>query len=159
MVANLACGQLNKEDALFPCPRSCLRIWSRGTGSAVLCGIGPLILTIQAESGACSRAPHHPPASQRAISMPTVNGHRTSPELSDYAVVYRWCSSPTVRRNRTGRSQGSLSYGCSLYSGNPEAQFSCAPRFPHALLTQWACAVAKILFEAITSVACPILLR
>ena len=34
-VANPARGQLNKEKLFFPCPRSCLRIWSRETGSAV----------------------------------------------------------------------------------------------------------------------------
>ena len=33
-VANPARGQLNREK-IFPCPRACLRIWSRETGSAV----------------------------------------------------------------------------------------------------------------------------
>ena len=34
-VANPARGQLNREKGIFPCPCSCLRIWSRETGSAV----------------------------------------------------------------------------------------------------------------------------
>ena len=34
-VANSARGQLNREKGIFPCPRPCLRIWSRETGSAV----------------------------------------------------------------------------------------------------------------------------
>ena len=33
-VANPARGQLNREN-IFPCPRACLIIWSRETGSAV----------------------------------------------------------------------------------------------------------------------------
>ena len=33
-VANPARGQLNREK-ISPCPRACLRIWSRMTGSAV----------------------------------------------------------------------------------------------------------------------------
>ena len=33
-VANPARRQLNREK-IFPCPRACLRIWSRETGSAV----------------------------------------------------------------------------------------------------------------------------
>ena len=35
-VASPARGQLNRKNGIFPCPRSCLRIWSREkTGSAV----------------------------------------------------------------------------------------------------------------------------
>ena len=34
-VANPARDQLNRKKWKFPCPRSCLRIWSRETGSAV----------------------------------------------------------------------------------------------------------------------------
>ena len=34
-VANPARGQLNRENYIFPCPRSRLRIWSHETGSAV----------------------------------------------------------------------------------------------------------------------------
>ena len=34
--ANPAHGQLNRGKWILHCPRSCLRIWSRETGSAVL---------------------------------------------------------------------------------------------------------------------------
>ena len=48
-VANPARGQLK---LIFPCPRACLRIWSRETGSAVPSRVSLLILHTQAESGA-----------------------------------------------------------------------------------------------------------
>ena len=35
---------------MFPCPRTCLRIWSRETGSAIPSRVSPLILHAQAES-------------------------------------------------------------------------------------------------------------
>ena len=41
-VANPARGQLNREK-IFPCPRACLRIWSRETGSAVPSRVSLLI--------------------------------------------------------------------------------------------------------------------
>ena len=53
-VANPARGQLNRENE-FPCPRTCLRIWSRDTGSAVPSRVSLLIFDTQAESGAYSR--------------------------------------------------------------------------------------------------------
>ena len=40
---------------IFPCPRTCLRIWSRETGSAVPSRVSLFILHTQAESGAYSR--------------------------------------------------------------------------------------------------------
>ena len=42
-VAKLARGQLNREKIIFPCPRSCLRIWSRETGLAVPSRVNLLI--------------------------------------------------------------------------------------------------------------------
>ena len=39
---------------MLPCPRTCLRIWSRETGSAVRSRVNLLILHTQAESGAYS---------------------------------------------------------------------------------------------------------
>ena len=41
-VANPTCGQLNREN-VFTCPRACLRIWSRETGSAVPSRVSLLI--------------------------------------------------------------------------------------------------------------------
>ena len=42
-VANSARGQLNREESIFPYPRSRLRIWSRETGSAVPSRVSLLI--------------------------------------------------------------------------------------------------------------------
>ena len=65
-VASLARGQLNRKNGLFPVRiRSCLRIWSRETGSAVPSRVSLLIsIHTQAESGAylrdSSRVPRWP---------------------------------------------------------------------------------------------------
>ena len=51
-VANFGRGQLNRENEYFPvCPRSRLRILSRGSRSTVPSRAGLLILQTQAESG------------------------------------------------------------------------------------------------------------
>ena len=50
--ANPARDQLNKENEFSPCPRACLRIWSRETGSAVPTRVSLLISILKAESGA-----------------------------------------------------------------------------------------------------------
>ena len=50
-VVSPARGQLNREECIFSCPRSRLRIWSRETGSAVPLCVSLLILYIQAETG------------------------------------------------------------------------------------------------------------
>ena len=42
-VANPARGQLNRENNMFPCPRTRLRIWSRETGSVVPSRVSLLI--------------------------------------------------------------------------------------------------------------------
>ena len=42
-VASPARGQLYRKKWIFPCPRSCLRIWSRETGSAVASRVSLLI--------------------------------------------------------------------------------------------------------------------
>ena len=42
-VASHARGQLNRENIIFPCPRSRLRIWSRETSSAVPSRVSLLI--------------------------------------------------------------------------------------------------------------------
>ena len=45
-VANPARGQVNREK-IFPCPRACLRIWSRETGSAVPSRVSLLISVLR----------------------------------------------------------------------------------------------------------------
>ena len=42
-IANPARDQLNRENIVFPCPRSRLRIWCRETGSAVPSRVSLLI--------------------------------------------------------------------------------------------------------------------
>ena len=42
-VANPARGQLKQGKLIFPCPRACLRIWSREMGSAVPSRVSLLI--------------------------------------------------------------------------------------------------------------------
>ena len=49
VVVNPARGQLTRE-IFLPCPRSRLRIWPRGTGSAVPCRVSQLILQTHAKS-------------------------------------------------------------------------------------------------------------
>ena len=67
LIFNPACGQLNREKNIFPCPHSRPRIWSRGTVSAVPSRVSPLILHAQAESGAYSRTPLFSPAFHHGV--------------------------------------------------------------------------------------------
>ena len=55
MAADPACGQLNRKNEYFSCPRSRLKIWSRETGSAVPSRASLPIPHTQAECGAYSR--------------------------------------------------------------------------------------------------------
>ena len=50
-----SCWSAEQGKRIFPCPRTCLRIWSRATGSAVPSRASLLILHTQAESGAYPR--------------------------------------------------------------------------------------------------------
>ena len=55
MVANSACGQLNRENRSYTCPRSRLRVWSRELCSTAPSRVILLLLHTQAESGAYLR--------------------------------------------------------------------------------------------------------
>ena len=107
MVVKPVRGQLNRVFFFFLCLRSCLRILSLMTGSAVPSRVSPLILLNKAESsiinhqsGACSqdfsRLPRRRPfAPSTAIigSFPKLSGH--------HATAYRLRSSlPRVRRQK-----------------------------------------------------------
>ena len=97
-----------QEKIIFPCPRSCLRIWSRETVSIVQSRVNLFILHTQAESGAyllrdSSRIPRRRPFSY--FKPPYAIG--SVPSLSGHAVAYRWRSLPRVRRHRTSKPQGS----------------------------------------------------
>ena len=75
-VASPVRGQLNRKNAyIFPCPRSCLGIWSRETGSAVPSRVS---LHTQAESGAYLRDSSRVPRRRPFI---TVIRHRVSLEF------------------------------------------------------------------------------
>ena len=78
-VASPARGQLNRTNEYFPVRvRSCLRIWSCKTGSAVPSRVSLLISILEAESGAYLRN------SSRGVHLFIYNTairHRVSPEF------------------------------------------------------------------------------
>ena len=106
-VANPARGQLNRENLLFPCPRACLRIWSRETGSAVPSRASLLILHTQAESGAYLRDSSRVPRRRPFIYLKPPYAVGSVPSLSGHTIAYRWRSLPRVRRHRASTPQGS----------------------------------------------------
>ena len=112
---------------IFLCPRSRLRIWSRGTGSAVPFRVSLLVLHTQAEPGAYlryfSRFPRCRPFIYTAIH------HRASPNSSGHATTHRRRSLPRARQHRASSPQGSSSNGCCLC--RPPWTNYCAPPFFH----------------------------
>ena len=70
---------VEQEKRIFPCPRSCLRIWSYETDSAVPSRVIRLILHTHAKSGAYSRDSSQFPRRGRFIY--TANRHRFNPEF------------------------------------------------------------------------------
>ena len=106
-VTNPARGQLNRENeyGVFPCPRSCLRIWSRETGSAVPSRvlISMLRLNLVLTYGI-------PPEFRGGVHFfffkpPYAIG--SVPSLSGHAIAYRWRPLPRVRRDWAGKPKGS----------------------------------------------------
>ena len=71
---------------IFPCPRACLRIWSRETGSAVPPRVSLFILHTQAQYGAYLRDPSRVPR-RRSLSYYLVYKKRHTP--SGQSRVYR----------------------------------------------------------------------
>ena len=90
-----------------PLSRTCLRIWSRETGSAVPSRVSLLILHTQAESGAYLRDSSRVPRRRPFIYMKPPYAIGPVPSLSGYATAYRWRSLPGVRRHRARKPQGS----------------------------------------------------
>ena len=115
---------------IFPCPRTCLRIWSRETGSAVPSRVSLLIFHTQAEPGAylwdSSRVPRRRPFVY--IKPPYAIG--SVPSLSGYAFAYLWRSLPRVRRHRASKPQGSYERVLSWQVTMDQIRLS----FPHPLL-------------------------
>ena len=105
-VANPAGGQLNRINAIFPCPRSRLRIWPRETGSAVPSHVSLLISTLRLN---LVLAKGIPPEFRGGVHLlfkpPYAIG--SVPSLSDRAIAYRWHSLPRVRRHGASKPQGS----------------------------------------------------
>ena len=75
-VANPARGQLNREK--FPCPRACLRIWSRETGSAVPSRVSLLISILRLNLVLTYGIP---PEFRGGVHYETAIPHRVSPEF------------------------------------------------------------------------------
>ena len=92
---------------IFPCPRTCLRIWSRETGSAVPSRVSLFILHTQAESGAYLRDSSRVPRRRPFIHIKPPYAIGSVPSLSSHAIAYRWRSLPRVRRHRASKPQGS----------------------------------------------------
>ena len=89
---------------IFPCPRACLRIWSRETGSAVPSRVSLLIsifrLNLVLTYGI-------PPEFRGGVYMKPPYAIGSVPSLSDHAIAYRCRSLPRVRRHRASKPQGS----------------------------------------------------
>ena len=89
---------------IFPCPRACLRIWSRETGSAVPSRVSLLIsifrLNLVLTYGI-------PPEFRGGVHMKPPYAIGSVPSLSGHAIAYRWRSLPRVRRHRASKPQGS----------------------------------------------------
>ena len=138
-VANPARGQLNREKMIFLCPRSCLRIWSRETGSAVPSRASLLILHTQTKYDAY---PRDPPEFRGGVHLfiYTAIRHRVSlPSLSGPASAYRWRSLPRVRPHRASSPQGSSTNGCCLFAGH-HGPNNVHLSFPTSTIgMKWAC--------------------
>ena len=92
---------------MFPCPRTCLRIWSRETGSAVPSRVSLFILHTRAETGAYLRDSSRVPRRRPFINIKPPYAIGSVPSLSGHAIAYRWRSLPGVRRHRASKPQGS----------------------------------------------------
>ena len=76
-VANPARGQLNRE-IIFPCPRTCLRIWSHETGSAVPSRVSLLISILRLNLALTYGIP---PEFRGGVHYETAIRHRVSPKF------------------------------------------------------------------------------
>ena len=94
---------------IFACPRSCLSVWSRETGSAVPSRTSLLFLHTQSKSGAYSRDSSRFPPRRPPYAIGSV------PRLSGHAIAYGWRLLPRVRQHRASNTQGSSSNGCCIY--------------------------------------------
>ena len=80
-VANPARGQLNRGKFIFPCPRACLRIWSRETGSAVPSRVSLLISILRLNLVLTYYLRDSSRVSAAASIYETAMRHRVSPKF------------------------------------------------------------------------------
>ena len=109
-VASPACGQLNRKNEYFPVRvRSCLRIWSRETGSAVPSRASLLISILRLNLVLTYYG--IPPEFRGGVYLFIYNRHTPSGQSRLKRVTqknaYRWRSLPRVRRHRASKPQGS----------------------------------------------------
>ena len=88
----------------FPCPRACLRIWSRETGSAVPSRVSLLISILRLNLVLTYGIS---PEFRGGVHMKPPYAIGSVPSLSGHAVAYRWRSLPRVRRHGASKPQGS----------------------------------------------------
>ena len=89
---------------IFPCPRACLRIWSRETGSAVPSRVSLLIFILSLNLVLTYEIP---PEFRGGVHMKPPYAIGSVLSLSGHAIAYRWRSLPRVRRHRASKPQGS----------------------------------------------------
>ena len=125
-------GQLKKEKCMFPCPRSCLSIWSRETGLAVPSRDSLLILHTQAESCPYSLYSSRFPRRRPQLTSAAIVSARNS---SSHVIAYRCRSLRRVYRHRASSPQCSFSNnGCCLFWFHHDPLFLFAFLFPRPLL-------------------------
>ena len=84
-VANPARGQLIRENEYITCPHSCLRIWSRETGSAVASRVSLLIISILRLNLVLTYG--IPPAFRGGVHLFILNRHTPSGQSRVYRVT------------------------------------------------------------------------
>ena len=89
---------------IFPCPRACLRIWSREMGSAVPSRVSLLISILRLNLVLTYGIT---PEFRGGVHMKPPYAIGSVPSLSGHAIAYRWRSLPRVRRHRASKPQGS----------------------------------------------------
>ena len=117
---------------ILPCPRTCLRVWSRETGSAVPSRVSLLISTLRLNLVLT----YHgiPPDFRGGVHLfkpPYAIG--SVPCLSGHAIAYRWRSLSSVCRHGSIVLKVVPATGAAIFQVTMD-QLMCASLFPHPLL-------------------------
>ena len=91
---------------MFPCPHSCLRTWSRETGSAVPSRVSLLIFILKMIMVLTYGIPPEFRSGVHLVISKPPYAIGSVPSLSGYANAYPWRSLPRVRRYRASKPQG-----------------------------------------------------